>query len=144
MIDPKRVIQIGIRGSLNVPDMWEFSTRSGMRVVPIEEFDDKGWAWAAEEAHRVVGKGPAYLSFDIDGVDPAYAPGTGTPEVGGITPREAQRLVRAVTGIDFIGGDLVEVAPPFDVGGTTTLTGVTILFEILCVLASARAARVAH
>ncbi|MBI3506608.1 MAG: agmatinase [Proteobacteria bacterium] len=141
LIDPRRVIQIGIRGSLNQPDMWAFSERSGMRVVSIEEFSDKGWEWAAAEAKRVVGAGPAYLSFDIDGIDPAFAPGTGTPEVGGITPREAQRLVRAVEGIDFIGGDLVEVAPPFDVGGITTMTGVTILFEILCVLATARERR---
>lgn len=141
LLDPKRVIQIGIRGSLNVADMWSFSHSSGMRVVPIEEFCDRGWAAIAEEARRVVGTGPAYLSFDVDGLDPIYAPGTGTPEPGGITTREAQRLIRALSGLDFVGGDLVEVAPPFDVGGLTTMTGVTMLFEILCVLAQARVAR---
>lgn len=138
LLDPKRVVQIGIRGSLNSPDMWEFSYTTGMRVIEIEEFSDKGWAWAAEEAKAIVGAGPTYLSFDIDSLDPAYAPGTGTPEAGGLTTREAQRLVRALEGIDFVGADLVEVSPPFDVGGLTTLSGVNMLFEILCVLATAR------
>lgn len=141
LLDPKRVIQIGIRGSLNTPDMWAFSYDSGMRVVPIEEFDDRGWASVAEEAKAVVGSGRTYLSFDIDGLDPSQAPGTGTPEAGGITVREAQRLLRALRGVDFVAGDLVEVSPPWDVGGMTTLAGVTILFEILCLLAESRARR---
>lgn len=141
LLDPKRVIQIGIRGSLNTPDMWAFSYDSGMRVVPIEEFDDRGWAAVAEEAKAVVGSGRTYLSFDIDGLDPSQAPGTGTPEAGGITVREAQRLLRALRGVDFVAGDLVEVSPPWDVGGMTTLAGVTILFEILCLLAESRAKR---
>ncbi|TPQ52888.1 agmatinase [Prosthecomicrobium hirschii] len=141
LLDPKRVIQIGIRGSLNAPTMWDFSYASGMRVVPIEEFDDKGWAWAAEEARRIVGDGPTYFSFDIDSIDPSQAPGTGTPEAGGIMVREAQRLIRALSGVDFIGGDLVEISPPFDVGQMTTLAGVTILYEMLCVMAEARAKR---
>jgi guanidinopropionase len=141
LLDPKRVIQIGIRGSLNTPDMWEFSYTSGMRVVPIEEFDDKGWAWAAEEARAVVGSGPTYLSFDIDGLDPSQAPGTGTPEAGGITVLQAQRLIRALRGVDFVAADLVEVSPPWDVGGMTTLAGVTVLFEILGILAETRAKR---
>ena len=111
MLDPKRVIQIGIRGSINHPDMWKFSHDSGMRVVYMEEFTDKGWRWAAEEACRVAGAGPTYLSFDIDSLDPVFAPGTGTPEAGGLTMVEAQRLVRALAGIDFIGADLVEVSP---------------------------------
>ena len=143
LLDPTRVIQIGIRGSLNVPDMWSFSHDSGMRVVLMEEFDDKGWAWAAQEARRVVGAGPCYFSFDIDSLDPSVAMGTGTPEPGGITMREAQRLVRALDSLDFVGGDLVEVSPPFDVGGLTTMSGVTILFEMLCVLARSRVRRAA-
>jgi len=141
LLDPKRVVQIGIRGSINTADMWEFSYSSGMRVIEIEEFSDKGWAWAAEEAKTIVGAGPAYLSFDIDSLDPSMAPGTGTPEAGGITTREAQRLVRALDGLDFVGADLVEVSPPFDVGGITTLAGVNMLFEILCILATARKRR---
>lgn len=141
LLDPTRVIQIGIRGSLNVADMWAFSHASGMRVMYIEELHDRGWQFAAAEAHRILGAGPAYLSFDIDSLDPAYAPGTGTPEPGGITVLEAQRLLRALRGIDFVGADLVEVSPPFDHGGITAMSGVAILFEILCLLAEARAKR---
>ena len=88
-------------------------------------------------------RGPCYFSFDIDSLDPSVAMGTGTPEPGGITMREAQRLVRALDSLDFVGGDLVEVSPPFDVGGLTTMSGVTILFEMLCVLARSRVRRAA-
>ncbi|MBU3739791.1 MAG: agmatinase [Rhodoferax sp.] len=136
LIDPRRTIQIGIRGSVNDPAMWQFSQDSGMRVVYIEEFDDKGWQWAAEEARRVVGDGPAYLSFDVDGLDPVFAPGTGTPESGGISMREAQRFLRALEGMDFIGGDVVEVSPPFDPSGVTAMNAANILFEILCLLST--------
>ncbi len=123
LLDPQRVIQIGIRGTTNDLDMWGFSTRSGMRVLSMEEFHDKGWRYAAEEARRVAGTEPTYLTFDIDSLDPSQAPGTGTPEAGGITALEALRLLRALRGIDFIGGDLVEVAPPFDVGTITSFNG---------------------
>jgi guanidinopropionase len=141
LLDPKRVIQIGVRGTTNDPDMWGFSQRSGMRVLPMDEFDDRGWRHAAEEARRIVGGGPAYLSFDIDSLDPSHAPGTGTPEAGGITALQALRLLRELRGIDFIGGDLVEVAPPFDVGTLTSFNGASILFEILCLLVEAREKR---
>ena len=141
LLDPARVIQIGIRGSVNHPDMWKFSHDSGMRVVYMEEFTDNGWRWAAEEARRIVGTGPTYLSFDIDSLDPAFAPGTGTPEAGGLTMVEAQRLVRSLAGIDFIGADVVEVSPPFDPSGLTAQNAATILFEIACVLAPAVARR---
>ena len=137
VLDPSRVIQIGIRGTVNDPDMWGFSTRSGMRVLAMEEFADHGWRFAAEEARRVAGGGPAYLSFDIDSLDPSQAPGTGTPEAGGITVLEALRLLRALRGVDFVGGDLVEVSPPFDVGGLTAFNGASLLFEILCLLVEA-------
>jgi guanidinopropionase len=138
LLDPRRVIQIGIRGSTNDPDIWGFSQRSGMRVLPMEEFDDAGWRYAAEEARRVAGQGPTYLSFDIDSLDPSHAPGTGTPEAGGLTTLQALRLLRALRGIDFVGGDLVEVSPPFDVGSLTAFNGASVLFEILCLLAEAR------
>ncbi len=138
LLDPRRVIQIGIRGTTNDPDMWGFSQRSGMRVLPMEEFDDNGWRHAAEEARRVAGDGPTYLSFDIDSLDPSHAPGTGTPEAGGLTALQALRLLRALRGIDFVGGDLVEVSPPFDVGSLTAFNGASVLFEILCLLAEAR------
>lgn len=141
LLDPKRVIQIGIRGTTNDPDMWGFSERSGMRVMPMEEFDDKGWRHAAQEARRVAGGGPTYLTFDIDSLDPSQAPGTGTPEAGGLTVLQALRLLRELRGIDFVGGDLVEVAPPFDVGTLTAFNGASLLFEILCLLTEAWGAR---
>ena len=134
LLDPQRVIQIGIRGTTNDPDMWGFSQRAGMRVLPMEEFHDKGWRYAVEEALRVAGNGPTYLSFDIDSLDPSQAPGTGTPEAGGMTALEALRLLRSLRGVNFVGGDLVEVAPPFDVGTITAFNGASILFEILCLL----------
>jgi guanidinopropionase len=137
LLDPKRVIQIGIRGTTNDPDIWGFSQRSGMRVLPMEEFDDKGWRYAAEEARRVAGGGSTYLSFDIDSLDPSQAPGTGTPEAGGITALQALRLLRELRGIDFVGADLVEVSPPFDVGSLTAFNGASVLFEILCLLTEA-------
>ena len=106
-----------------------------MRVVTIEEFDDLGWREVVAEARRVVGDSPVYFTFDIDGLDPVYAPGTGTPEAGGITMREAQRMIRNLSGLNFAGGDMVEVAPSLDPSGTTALNGATILFEMLCVMA---------
>lgn len=141
LLDPKRVIQIGIRGSTNDPDMWGFSLRSGMRVLSMEEFHDKGWRFAAEEARRVAAGGPVYLSYDIDSLDPSQAPGTGTPEAGGVTVLEAMRLLRALRGIDFVGGDLVEVSPPFDVGSITAFNGASLLFEMLCLIVEARQQR---
>ncbi len=141
LVDPKRVIQIGIRGTTNDPDMWGFSERSGMRVLGMDEFQDKGWAYAVEEARRVAGDGAVYLTYDIDSLDPVHAPGTGTPEAGGITSIEALRLLRGLRGLDFIGADLVEVAPSFDVGTITAFNAASLLFEILCLVTEAWQAR---
>lgn len=135
VLDPKRVVQIGIRGGVNDKDIWKFSYESGMRVIPMDEAYRLGLDAVIEEAKQVVGSGPTYLSFDIDGLDPVYAPGTGTPEIGGFTSLEAQILLRGLRGVDFIGGDVVEVSPPFDPSGLTALTGASIMFEILCLLA---------
>lgn len=135
LLDPKRTIQIGIRGSLNDLDVWKFSHDVGMRVVYMEEFDDRGWKSIMEEARDIVGDGPTYISFDVDGLDPVYAPGTGTPEVGGFSTLEALFMIRSLQGLDLVGGDVVEVAPPFDPSGNTALVGATIMFEILCVVA---------
>jgi guanidinopropionase len=135
LLDPKRTIQIGIRGGQNYMDGIEFSLSHGMRVVFMEEFADLGVERIIEEARRVVGDGPTYISFDVDGLDPVYAPGTGTPEIGGITTLEAQRLLRGLRGLNLIGGDVVEVAPPYDQTGNTALVGATMMFEILCLIA---------
>ena len=93
------------------------------------------------EARKVVGEGPTYISFDVDGLDPVYAPGTGTPEVGGFTTHEAQQMIRSLCGLQLFGGDVVEVAPPFDPTGTTALVGASIMFEILCVVSESVASR---
>ncbi len=141
LLDPKRTIQIGIRGALNDLDVWKFSHDQGMRVVYIEEFYEIGVKGVIEEARRICGDGPTYISFDVDGLDPVYAPGTGTPEVGGFSTLEAQMMIRGLRGLNLIGGDVVEVAPPFDPTGNTALVGATMMFEILCVVADALAAR---
>jgi len=135
VLDPKRTIQIGIRGGQNFLDGIEFSKSRGMRVVFIEEFAELGVDRVIAEARRVVGDGPTYISFDVDGLDPVYAPGTGTPEIGGITTLEAQRLLRGLRGLDLLGGDVVEVAPPYDQTGNTALVGATMMYEILCLIA---------
>ena len=141
LLDPKRTIQIGIRGSMYSDNDWAFSYDSGMRVVTIEEYFEMGTDAVIAEARRVAGDGPTYVSFDVDGLDPVYAPGTGTPEIGGYSTFEAQRMLRGLRGLDIVGGDVVEVAPPFDQSGNTALVGATMMFEILCVLADALAAK---
>ena len=135
VIDPNRTIQIGIRGAQNFTDGWDYSRESGMRVLFMHEADEIGPDAIIAEARRVVGDGPVYLSFDIDALDPAQAPGTGTPEIGGFTTREAQRILRGLSGLDFVGADLVEVSPPFDHAQITSLAGATLMYEILCLLA---------
>ena len=137
LLDPKRTVQIGIRGSIYGPGDMAFAEEHGMRVIYMEEFCELGVEGTIAEARRVVGGGPSYISFDVDGLDPVYAPGTGTPEIGGLTTREAQHLLRGLQGLDLVGGDVVEVAPPFDPSGNTALVGATIMFEILCLLADA-------
>ena len=141
LLDPKRTVQIGIRGSLNDLDVWKFSHDTGMRVVYMEEFDERGWKSVINEARDIVGDGPTYISFDVDGLDPVYAPGTGTPEIGGFTALEAQMMIRALQGLNLVGGDVVEVAPPFDPSGNTALVGATMMFEILCVVADSVGSR---
>lgn len=141
LIDPKRVIQIGIRGSIYGSDDMAFAEDCGMRVIYIEEFFKMGVDNVIAEIHRVIGSGPAYVTFDVDGIDPAYTPGTGTPEIGGYNTYDAQVMIRGLQGLNLVGGDVVEVAPPFDPSGTTALVGATLMFEILCVLADAHAKR---
>jgi guanidinopropionase len=132
-LDPERTIQIGIRGSSNM--FWEFSHTAGMRVVYMEEWLQKGWAGVAALAREVVGSGPVYVSVDVDGFDPAYAPGTGTPEVGGLTPREGLALLRSLAGLDIVGADVVEVAPQYDPTTNTAQLAAQILFEEFALMA---------
>jgi guanidinopropionase len=141
LLDPKRTVQIGIRGGVNDRDIWRFSHESGMRVIYMDEYYEMGPKAAIAEARRVVGDGPTYVSFDIDSLDPAYAPGTGTPEVGGFTTIEAQLMIRALKGLHLVGADMVEVSPPFDHAGVTALSVAAMMFELLCVLADSVASR---
>ncbi|HKP27244.1 MAG TPA: agmatinase [Dongiaceae bacterium] len=141
LLDPKRTVQIGIRGSIYSSDDMSFAESSGMRVIYMEEFVKLGTAKVIEITRRVAGDGPTYVSFDVDGLDPVYAPGTGTPEIGGMTTREAQEVVRGLQGLNLVGGDVVEVSPPFDPSGNTALVGATFMFEIMCLLADAVARR---
>ena len=137
VLDPKRTVQIGIRGGQAITDGWDYSEKTGMRVIFMEEFTELGVQGVIDEARKVVGDVPTYISFDVDGLDPVYAPGTGTPEIGGITTIEAQALLRGLGGLNLIGGDVVEVSPPYDQTGNTALVGATLMFEILCLLADA-------
>lgn len=133
VLDPERTIQIGIRGSSNM--FWEFSHAAGMRVVYMEEWLQKGWTEVAALAREVVGAGPVYVSVDVDGFDPAYAPGTGTPEVGGLTPREVQALLRSLAGLEIVGADVMEVAPQYDPTTNTAQLAAQMLFEEFALMA---------
>lgn len=135
LVDPKRFVQIGLRGAISDAGNYDYAREMGVRIIFIEEFMERGVAEVMAEARAIVGDAPTYVTFDIDGIDPSQAPGTGTPEIGGFSTREAQAMVRLLDGLDIIGADLVEVAPPFDPSGLTALTGATIMFELLCVLA---------
>ena len=137
VLDPERTIQIGIRGPSE--PVWEFSYDTGMTVIHIENFVEMGVKAVIEKAREILGDGPAYISFDVDGLDPAYAPGTGTPEVGGLTTREAQALIRGLRGLNLVGGDVVEVAPQYDPTTNTARVAAQMMFEILCLLAEATA-----
>jgi guanidinopropionase len=135
VLDPQRVIQIGIRG--NAEYLWEFSYETGMTVIHAEEFHRIGVEETLRRARGVLGDGPTYVSFDIDSLDPAFAPGTGTPEIGGLSSREAMALLRGAAGLDVVGGDVVEVAPQYDATTNTAHAGAQMLFEIVSLVALA-------
>ncbi|XP_022338288.2 agmatinase, mitochondrial-like [Crassostrea virginica] len=133
-LDPHRVIQIGLRGSTYSLGDYDWAKEQGFRVVMAEECWHKSLTPLMSEVREMMGDRPVYISFDIDGLDPAFAPGTGTPEIGGLTSIQGLEIVRGCRGLNVIGGDLVEVSPPYDMNGTTALTGANLLFEMLCVL----------
>ena len=141
LLDGKRVVQIGIRGSIYEPGEHDWARAQGIRIIYMEEFVRRGVQDVMAEARAIVGSMPSYVTFDIDCIDPSMAPGTGTPELGGFTTREAQAMVRLLEGVNIIGADVVEVAPPFDLGNLTALAGATMMFELLCVMARGVAAR---
>ena len=135
LVDGRRFIQVGIRGPMYGEDDFDFHREHGITVIDIDQLNDRGVSWAIEEIRRVV-TGPAYMTYDIDSVDPAFAPGTGTPEVGGLTSHDAQRLVRGLAGLTLLGGDIVEVSPAYDgPGQITSVLAANLMFEFLCALA---------
>ncbi|OLP45891.1 agmatinase [Rhizobium oryziradicis] len=135
LLDPKRMVQIGIRSSLYSADEHDWAKEQGVRIIYMEEFTRRGPEDVMAEARAIAGDGATYVSFDIDSIDPSMAPGTGTPEIGGFLTREAQAMVRLLEGVNIVGADVVEVAPPFDVGGMTAIAGATMMFELLCIMA---------
>ena len=129
-----KVYQIGLRGTGYGPDDFDWARQQGWTVIPAEECWYKSLAPLMADIRSKIGDAPVYLSFDIDSLDPAYAPGTGTVEVGGLTSTQALEIIRGMAGLNMIGGDLVEVSPPYDPTGNTALIGANFLYEMLCAL----------
>ncbi len=142
VLDPARTVQIGIRGGAEY--LWEFSYDAGMTVIHAEQVHERGVASVLAEALAVIGDGPVYVSFDIDSIDPGFAPGTGTPEVGGLFPHQALALLRGLIGMDVIGGDVVEVAPHYDATSNTAQVAAQMLFQIFCLAAASLRRRAAQ
>ena len=134
LIDPKRTVQVGIRGTNYDSEDRDFAKSEGIRIITIEEFFERGIPDVISEVKSIVGDEKTYLSYDIDFIDPAFAPGTGTPEVGGPNSFQALDVVRKLNGLNLIGADVVEISPPFDPSGGTAFLGSSILFEILCIM----------
>jgi guanidinopropionase len=134
VLDPKRTVQIGIRGSMYDYEDRDFAEKVGVRIIDIEEFAKLGVDKTIELARRIAGSGPTYVSFDIDALDPSYAPGTGTPEVAGFTNREAVFMLRLLRGLNIVGADVVEVSPPFDPTGYTAYNAANMMWELLCIM----------
>jgi agmatinase len=135
LIDGRRFVQVGIRGPMYGEDDFDFHRQHGITMIDIDQVKTGGIA-ATVDRIRAIASGPVYMTFDIDSVDPAFAPGTGTPEVGGLTSHEAQQLVRGLAGLSLAGGDIVEVSPLFDgPGQITALLAANIMFELLCAMA---------
>lgn len=135
LVNPERVIQIGIRGPTRIPDKERWARDAGMRVITMDEFHDMGITNTITETHTIAGDGPVYITVDIDGIDPAFAPGTGTPVVGGLTSYEILRILRSLRGLNIVGGDVTEVCPHLDINDMTALLAGSLMFEILCLAA---------
>ena len=134
LLDLKRVVQIGQRAQGYAAGGFQWGVDRGFRLVQAEQCWHKSLAPLMAEVRQQMGDGPVYLSFDIDSLDPIWAPGTGTPEVGGLTSIQALEIVRGCRGLNLIGCDLVEVSPPYDVSGNTSQLAANLLYEMLCVL----------
>ena len=134
LIDPFRTWQIGLRGTGYTAEDFDWARDQGFTVVQAEELWHQSAAPLIERARAAMGDGPVYLTFDIDSLDPGFAPGTGTPEIGGLTPIQAIEIIRGCRGLNLVGADLVEVSPPYDPQGNTALLAANLIYEMLCVL----------
>ena len=132
LLDPVRVVQIGLRATGYAADDFDWPRSKGFRIVEVEECWYKSLTPLMAEIREQLGSGPVYVSFDIDGLDPAFAPGTGTPEIGGLTVSQGIEILRGCRGLDIVGGDLVEVSPPYDSSGNTALVAANLIYELLC------------
>ncbi|MEM7225585.1 MAG: agmatinase [Pseudomonadota bacterium] len=141
LVDPKRVIQVGLRGSRFDEHDIQYGYDVGYSIITMDEYEEMGRAAVIERIDEVLGEGPVYISLDIDGLDPAFLPGTGVPEIGGITPRDAQVILRSLRGRELVGADISEVSPCFDPTGITCVTVANLMFEMLCVIADSIAER---
>lgn len=141
LIDPTRVVVIGLRGSRFSPDDIAWGATRGFTNITFDEYEEMGRKAVIDRIGRVIGDGPTYVTIDIDGLDPAYAIGTGVPEIGGLSPRDVQVILRSLQGRDLVGGDICEVAPCYDPTGITAVTAANLMWEMLCVMADARARR---
>ncbi|MCW4150537.1 MULTISPECIES: agmatinase [Halomonadaceae] len=134
LLAANKVVQIGLRGTGYAAEDFDWCREQGFRVVPAEECWYRSLAPLMKEVREQMGDIPVYISFDIDSLDPSVAPGTGTVEMGGLTSSQGLEIVRGASGLNIVGGDLVEVSPPYDTSGNTALMGATLLYEMLCVL----------
>lgn len=140
LIDPARVVQLGLRGSRFGTEDIAMGLDMGFTVITYDDFEQMGRAAAGQRIAEVLGTGRTYVTIDIDGLDPSYCPGTPVPEIGGLTPRDVQVLLRGLRGVDVIGADICEVAPCYDPTGITQVTAANLMFELLCLMAEAQVA----
>ncbi len=138
LLDCHKVFQIGLRGSGYASDDFDWPRAQGFTLVPAHDIWYQSLAPLMAKVRQQIGGASCYLSFDIDGIDPAYAGGTGTPEIGGLSVPQALEIIRGCHGLNLVGCDLVEVSPPYDLSGNTALLGANLLFEMLCVLPRVR------
>ena len=134
LVDPNNYVILGLRGSLYDPNDLKWAKDQGVTIITIDEYYNMGFEKCIKKIYEVLEGCNTYFTFDIDGIDPTFAPGTGTPEVGGFSVREAQLIIRALNKLNYIGGDVVEVSPPFDLNNMTSHVAATIAFEMLCTM----------
>ncbi|MEL7463333.1 MAG: agmatinase [Pseudomonadota bacterium] len=137
LIDPKRTVQLGLRGTRFVPDDIQYGYDAGFKMIPMDDYEEMGRKRAIKEIRETLEGGPVYITIDIDGLDPSFCPGTPVPEIGGIIPRDVQKILQGMMGLDIVGADICEVAPCYDPTGITSVTAANLMFELTCLIATA-------